>query len=149
MSPNSPAPHAPRWCPAPVLAYFASALILGTSALQVALTYILQSRWRRVRTLPFLSDATYDTTQAPLFVATTAVSASALLAAAAAAAAVQPSRPAAATGGVVVALGAAAAVAASAVHASSPAHWPLAFVAFGALALRLSHVAACEGDRSL
>jgi hypothetical protein len=146
--------HSGRWRPPPALrstaaamylrsslaANTAGALVVLTTVLQLALTYILQSRWRDISTLPFLSDATYDSRQLPVFITTTAVTAAALLLAAAAAAAAQRRRAAAAVGLAAVAVAAASATAASAIHADRTAHWRLASVAFGASLLRAPQI---------
>lgn len=49
------------------VAYAASLMVAALSALTFGLTYAFQSRWRNIKTVPFLSDATYDENQAPIF----------------------------------------------------------------------------------
>lgn len=58
---------------ASAVALVSSVLLIVTSVLSVILTYAMQSNWRKIDRVPFISDAHYDNTQSPIFSAMTAV----------------------------------------------------------------------------
>lgn len=115
------------------LAYLSSFLVVLTAVSSVALTYIWQSKWREISTIPFLSDATYDDRQHLIFIMSSIVSALATLVTGIGARRAQPAESAIGNLGLLAATLAFVAIsAASIVSANIPWHWPLATGGFGA-----------------
>lgn len=65
---------------ADIASFIAAVVFVLSSVVTGLFTYFLQRRWRTFKSVPFLSDATYDTREHPIFTLFVTIAASTLLA---------------------------------------------------------------------